>query len=167
MTAPYLLKPICNKVNVNVSALPRVRKFIPSELMVNIYKAFILPHLEYCAPVLVGLSSGLSNKLELTNQYAIRTLLNMAKSASYSDLITYVGLKTLEHDVDILLISPFFTNAYTIWGRIILRRCSYFIMMNMTSEASASLISPPITVDLCIGHIITSPQDYGTICLTM
>ena len=97
MTAPYLLKPICNKVNVNVSALPRVRKFIPSELMVNIYKAFILPHLEYCAPVLVGLSSGLSNKLELTNQYAIRTLLNMAKSASYSDLITYVGLKTLEH----------------------------------------------------------------------
>ena len=97
MTAPYLLKPICNKVNVNVSALPRVRKFIPSELMVNIYKAFILPHLEYCAPVLVGLSSGLSNKLELTNQYAIRTLLNMAKSASYSDLITYVGLKTVEH----------------------------------------------------------------------
>ena len=65
--------------------------------MANIYKAFILPHLEYCAPVLVGLSSGLSNKLELTNQHAIRTLLNMAKSTSYSDLLTYVGLKTLEH----------------------------------------------------------------------
>ena len=67
--------------------------------MVNIYKAFILSnlHVEYCAPVLVGLSSGLSNKLELTNQYAIRTLLNMAKSTSYTDLLTYVGLKTLEH----------------------------------------------------------------------
>ena len=65
--------------------------------MVNIYKAFILPHLEYCAPVLVGLSSGLSNKLELTNQYAIRTLLNMAKSNSYSTLLDHVGLKTLEH----------------------------------------------------------------------
>ena len=65
--------------------------------MVNIYKAFILPHLEYCAPVLVGLSSGLSNKLELTNQYAIRTLLNMAMSNSYSTLLDHVGLKTLEH----------------------------------------------------------------------
>ena len=65
--------------------------------MVNIYKAFILPHLEYCAPVLVGLSSSLSNKLELANQYAIRTLLNMAKSTSYIDLLTYVGLKVLEH----------------------------------------------------------------------
>ena len=64
------IKSVCNKVNVKVSALRRVHKFIPSEAMVNIYKAFILPHLEYCAPVLVGLSSGLSNKLELTNQYA-------------------------------------------------------------------------------------------------
>ena len=58
------IKSVCNKVNVKVSAVRRVRKFIPSEVMVYIYKAFILPHLEYCAPVLVGLSSGLSNKLE-------------------------------------------------------------------------------------------------------
>ena len=91
------IKSVCNKVNVKVSALQRVRKFIPSELMINIYKAFILPHLEYCAPVLVGLLSGLSNKLELTNQYAIRSLFNMAKSTSYSDVLTYVELKTLEH----------------------------------------------------------------------
>ena len=66
------IKSVCNKVMVKVSALRRVRKFIPSEVMVNIYKAFILPHLEYCAPVLIGLSCGLSNKLELTNQYAIK-----------------------------------------------------------------------------------------------
>ena len=91
------IKSVCNKINVKVGALRRVCKFIPSDVMVNIYKAFILQHLEYCAPVLVGLSSGLSNKLELTNQYAIRTLLNMAKSTSYGDLLNYVGLKTLEH----------------------------------------------------------------------
>ena len=88
------IKYVCKKVNVKVSALRRVRKFVPSEVMVNIYKAFILLHLEYCAPVFAGLSSGLSNKLELTNQYAIRTLLNMAKSTSYSDLLTYVGPRT-------------------------------------------------------------------------
>ena len=83
------IKSVCNKVNVKVSALRRVRKFVPSKVMVNIYKAFILPHLEYYAPVLAGLSSGLSNKLEVTNQYAIRTLLDMGKSTSYSDLLTY------------------------------------------------------------------------------
>ena len=51
-------------------------KSTPSELepAAKSCKAFILPHLEYCVPVLVGLSSGLSNKLEFTNQFAIRTL---------------------------------------------------------------------------------------------
>ena len=49
------IKSVCNKVNVTVSALEGIRKFIPPEAMVNIYKAFILPHREYRAPVLVGL----------------------------------------------------------------------------------------------------------------
>ena len=56
-----------------------------------------------------------------------------------------------------------FTNACTIWGRSLLRRCSYFVIMNMTLEALTSYISLPIIVDLCIGHTITSPQGYGTI----
>ena len=59
------VKSICDRVNTKDAALRRVRKFIPLEVMVNIYKAFIMPHLEYCAPVLVGLSPSLSNKLEL------------------------------------------------------------------------------------------------------
>ena len=63
------VKSRCDKVNAKVAALYRmVRKFIPTDVMINIYKVFILPHLEYRAPVLVGLSSGLSNKLEFTNQ---------------------------------------------------------------------------------------------------
>ena len=87
-------KSMCNKVNTKVAALRRVRKFIPSEVIVNIYKAFFLRHLEYCAPVLVGLSPGLSNKLELINQYAIRSLMNMSKLTSYSELLNHVDLKT-------------------------------------------------------------------------
>lgn len=82
--------------------------------MVIIYKAFILPHLEYCAPVLVGLSSGLSNKLELTNQYAIRTLLTMAKSTSYGDLLNYVGLKSLEHHRYSHALSLFYKCLYNV-----------------------------------------------------
>ena len=57
----------------------------------------MLPHFEYRSPVLVGLSSGLqSNDMELINQDAIRSLMNMLKSSSYSDLLTHVDLKT-EH----------------------------------------------------------------------
>ena len=63
------MKLVSNKVNAKVASLRRVRNFIPTEVMVTIYKAFILPHLEYCSSVLIGLTPGLSKKLELTNQY--------------------------------------------------------------------------------------------------
>ena len=72
-----LVKSAWKKVNAKVSALRRIRKFIPAKVMAKICKAFIddVPHLEYCAPVLVRLSPGLSKKLELTNQFAVRTLM--------------------------------------------------------------------------------------------
>ena len=70
------------KVNAKVAALRRVRKFIPADVMINIYKAFILPHLEYCAPVLVGLSSGLSNKLEFTKSICYQNTYESAQDNS-------------------------------------------------------------------------------------
>ena len=155
------VKSVCNKVNIKVAALRRVCKFIPSEVMVKIYKAFVLPHLEYCAPVLVGLSPGLSNKLELTNQYAIRSLMNMSKLTSYSELLNHVDLKTLEHRRYSHALTLFYKCMYNM-GPI---SCSYFVIMNMTSEALKSYISLPITADLFMGQITTSPQDYGTIYL--
>ena len=35
----------------------------------------------------------------------------------------------------------------------------------MTIEALTNYINLPVTVDLFIGHILTSPQDYGTMSL--
>ena len=46
------VKSMCNKENVKVAAVRRVRKTIPPEVMVDICKAFILPQFGYCAPVL-------------------------------------------------------------------------------------------------------------------
>ena len=71
LTFKAQVKYICHKENVKVAALRRVRKTIPPKVMVHICKAFILPHSGYCAPILAGLSFGLSIKLELTNQYAM------------------------------------------------------------------------------------------------
>ena len=49
------------------SALCKVRKFISQTTMIRLYKAYTLPHLEYCSPLLLGISDGLNSKSEDTN----------------------------------------------------------------------------------------------------
>ena len=40
--------------------------------MIKLYKAFILPHLEYCGPLFVGIGTGQRNRLEDGNCYILR-----------------------------------------------------------------------------------------------
>ena len=89
------IKEICQKVNTKVSILRCIRKFIPLDIMIKLYKAFILPHFEYISPLFIGLSKGLSVKLESTN--ALRTLLNHSKSTAYEELLNIAHIKSLEH----------------------------------------------------------------------
>lgn len=99
-----------------------MQKFIPSDVMINSYKALILPHLEYCAPVLVGLSPGLSNKLEFTNQFNIRTLMNLPKSTPYGDLLE-------------------------IYLRCIKELCSLYLMVLIFSLCALTLMTESSTLD--------------------
>ena len=69
----------------------------PSDIMIKLYKAFILPHFEYASPLFIGLSKGLSAKLESTNAFAVRTLLNYSKSTAYEELLKTVHIKSLEN----------------------------------------------------------------------
>ena len=46
------------KACAKASALRRIRRFIPLDVMCRLYKAYILPHLEYCCPLLLGVGRG-------------------------------------------------------------------------------------------------------------
>ena len=70
---PHILEQL-KKVCAKASALRKVRKFIPPTTIIRLYKAYILPHLEYCSPLLLGSSDGLNNKLEDTNYCILRTI---------------------------------------------------------------------------------------------
>ena len=59
--------------------------------MIKLYKAFILPHLEYCSPLFVGIGKGQRNCLEDVNCYILRTLIGHNKSMSYDELLTTRG----------------------------------------------------------------------------
>ena len=56
-----------------------------------------MPNFEYAAPLFLGLNKGLSEKLESTNAFALRTLLRLPKTTSYDELLKVANLKNLEH----------------------------------------------------------------------
>ena len=71
------VKEICRKVNAKVSILRRIRKLIPLDIMIRLYKAFILPHFEYA--------------------FALRTLLNHPRLTAYEEFLKMVHINSLEH----------------------------------------------------------------------
>ena len=78
------------------SALRRLRRFIPQEVMIRLYKAYVLPHLEYCGPLLLGIGKVEAKKLEDTNYYILRTILGLSKSLTYEYILKhYANIGTL------------------------------------------------------------------------
>lgn len=50
-------------------ALKKIRRFVPRDVMLALYKSFISPHVEYCCPLLLGVRKVLAYKTEGTNHY--------------------------------------------------------------------------------------------------
>ena len=82
------------KACVKASALRRIRRFIPLDVMCRFYKAYILPHLEYCCPLLLGVGRGQVKKD--TNNYILRTIFGYRKHTPYNHLLNIAGIRTLE-----------------------------------------------------------------------
>ena len=43
-------------VYAKIAALRRIKRLVLSDVMISLYKAFVLPHLEYCSPLILGIS---------------------------------------------------------------------------------------------------------------
>ena len=78
---------ICEKVNKQFSVLKRFKNIITSNVMLRLYKAFILPHFQYCS--LIWHFSGTRNcdKLESLNKRILRFIFNDSLSSS-DELLT-------------------------------------------------------------------------------
>ena len=66
------------------------------EIMIKLYKAYVLPHFDYCYRLLLGIGKCLNNKLEKANYYVLKTLLRMGNSTSYESLMNLASMNSLE-----------------------------------------------------------------------
>ena len=83
------------KAYAKASALRGIRRLLPLDAMIKLYKAFILPYLEYCSVLFVGIGTGQPNRLEDGNCYIFRTLIGHNKSMSYDELLTTAIMTSL------------------------------------------------------------------------
>ena len=89
------IKDQLRKACAKAAALRRLRRFVPQDVMIRLYKAYILPQLEYCSPLLLGIGKVEQGKMEDTNEYLLRTLLGVPKSTTYETLLKRAGIETL------------------------------------------------------------------------
>ena len=59
--------------------------------MIRLYKAFVLPHFEYCNPLLLGVGRIQVKRIEYANFYILRSLLRYGRSTSYEELLSIRG----------------------------------------------------------------------------
>ena len=89
------IKDQLRKACAKAAALRRLRRFVPQDVMIRLYKAYILPHLEYCSPLLLGIGKVEQGKMEDTNKYPLRTLPGVPKSTTDETLLKRAGIETL------------------------------------------------------------------------
>ena len=80
---------ILKKVYAKIGVLRRSKRLVPvlMLLLVILYKTSVLPHLECCSLLLLGINKNLANKLEAANHYALKTLLNTGNDLDYNSII--------------------------------------------------------------------------------
>ena len=61
------------KVYAKIGVLRRLKRLMPHNVSLSLYKAYLLPHVEYCSPLLTGINKTLNSKLESANKYALKT----------------------------------------------------------------------------------------------
>ena len=80
-----------------IAALHRLKCTVPMDILIKLYNAYELPHLEYCSPILIGINKSLRNKLEHANYYGLRTLMNLRNNVSYESVLNLTSMHSLEH----------------------------------------------------------------------
>ena len=78
---------ICRKVSQQVAVLKRMQKMLSFETRRDLYKAFILPHFNYCSETWHFCNKKSADKLELVNKRALRFVFR-DKSSPYEELVS-------------------------------------------------------------------------------
>ena len=85
---------LCKRINNQFNVMLRFRKLIPRDTLLQICKAHILPHFDYCSSVWHFCGARNTDKLEELNKRILRLILGDYLS-TYDSLLTRVNTNSL------------------------------------------------------------------------
>ena len=85
------IRKICRNVSQQVAVLNCLKKILPFELRIDIYRAFIAPHFNYCSELCHHCGKRGSGKLEKINERALH-FVTCDKSTTYETLLKQLNL---------------------------------------------------------------------------
>ena len=91
------IKDLLSKVYPKVAALRRLKRLVPHDTIIRLYEAYVVPHYDYCSPLLLGIRKTITHKLESVNSFALRTLLNQASNTGYDHVLGLFSMHSIEH----------------------------------------------------------------------
>ena len=114
----------------------RMQKLLSFETRRDLYKAFILPHFNYCSETWHFCNKKSADKLEMVNKRALRFVFR-DKSSPYEELCQRIGLSSLREQRLAKILSTVFKILASYAGPASLRdlmtvRCSTYNLRNTT-----------------------------------
>ena len=88
---------ISKKIASGISAIKRIRYFLPFEILLNVYNSLVQPHFDYCNVVWGNCSKNLSSKLQKLQNRAARVLTFSNYDCSTSELFQNLKWSKLVH----------------------------------------------------------------------
>ena len=88
---------ISKKIASGISAIKRIRYFLPFEILLNVYSSLVQPHFDYCNVVWGNCSKNLSSKLQKLQNRASRVLTFSNYDCSSSELFQNLKWSKLVH----------------------------------------------------------------------
>src|SRR6056300_1451500 len=85
---------VCKKVNNQFNVMLRFRNLVSRNILLKLYKAFILPHFNYCSTIWHFCTINNRDKLETLNKRILRSIL-LDDNSSYEQLLKKSGTLAL------------------------------------------------------------------------
>ena len=157
----YLIK----KISPKIALLHRLRQFLDSDILNNVYKAIIQSHFDYCISVWGNCPQIYRSKVQkLQNRSARAVLGNFDYTASASAMVTELGWMSVDQRFDYFIDILMYKCLHGIAPQYLISQFKYVQSSTRSSERRDLVVPHPNIEIFKRSFIHRGPKNWNDIC---